>query len=167
MEQMEMELELEQDNDFQEKNWKAERVAWIIMTLIIIAALSGILGIGPLSKRTLGSAEEGFKVEFHSLLRYRKEVPMRITIKPNIYSTDYRIRINKTFLKGMTTEKIVPEPEITYIGKDDYIYSFRLVDATAETTIAFYMKPETTGNKKLIIGEENGESKEMDIFIYP
>lgn len=159
--------ELQRNKNFQKKSDKAERITVMIMAVLIIMALVLIIGIGPLSKKTLGSAEEGFKVEFQTLLRYKKEVPMKITVKSDFNNKDCKIRINKNFLKGMITEKIIPEPKITFIGKDDYIFSFASNAPSSATTIAFYMKPATIGNKKLIIGEENGELKEMDIFIYP
>jgi hypothetical protein len=45
-------LEVEQDLDFQQRTWALERAGWIVMLLIIAAALAGFFGGGPLSPTT-------------------------------------------------------------------------------------------------------------------
>jgi hypothetical protein len=49
-------LELDQDLAFERRTWTVERVAWVAMGLMGIAALAGLLGPGPLSKPPIGEA---------------------------------------------------------------------------------------------------------------
>ena len=43
------ELQIEQDMGFQRTEWVVQRAGWVGMALLILAALVGLLGRGPLS----------------------------------------------------------------------------------------------------------------------
>src|SRR3712207_4138009 len=42
-------LEVAEDLTFQRREWAAQRVGWVLLALVIAAALAGLLGRGPLS----------------------------------------------------------------------------------------------------------------------
>ena len=48
--------------------WRAERVAWCVMALVLLATLLGAFGDGPLSDARVGSPRT-FTVEYDRLLR--------------------------------------------------------------------------------------------------
>ncbi len=146
---------------------KVEKTIIIIMSAIIVLTFLLIVAAGPLSKKILGSSKVGCEVEFQRLLRHKRVFPLKIKFSPVSLSADYRIRINKCFFNSMKTIRIVPEPDVTFIGKTDYLFSFNKADFDDQAIVVFYVKPLITGNTKLVIGNENGLSKEMDVFIYP
>ncbi len=47
-------LELAQDLDFERHTWTVERIGWLAMAAVGLAALAGWLGPGPLSGRPPG-----------------------------------------------------------------------------------------------------------------
>ena len=49
------ELQIDEDMDFQHKEWIAERWGWRIMALVLLAGLLGLFGQGPLSDKTVQS----------------------------------------------------------------------------------------------------------------
>ena len=48
-----MALELDEDPAFLRAQWRAERIGWLGIGLIILAALLALLGRGPLGQRTV------------------------------------------------------------------------------------------------------------------
>ncbi len=160
-------IKLHQNRNFYSKKWKLETIIWISIAVLLSMVFLIIIGAGPLSKKTIGSKEEGFIVELQTMLRYKRAFSLNFSVNPPYPGKDYRIRINKGFLKNMSTIKIMPEPEVTFIGKDDYIFSFNIPEPTKETRIVFYLEPVVTGITKLIVVQENGKVMETDAFIYP
>jgi hypothetical protein len=160
-------LERKELIDQRNNSRRVERTAWAIMVLIICAALTGSIGVGQLTKKILGTEEEGFLLEFNTMLRYKQETILKFTVFPQERSRSFGIKVNKAFFKGMATEKIVPEPYETLIGKEDYIFNFLRSDHSNPNDIFFHLKPIEFGKRKLIAGKDGKAPQEMEVFIYP
>jgi hypothetical protein len=46
-------FQIDEDLNFQRREWKIQRAGWVTMALVIIAALLGVFGAGPLSSATI------------------------------------------------------------------------------------------------------------------
>lgn len=44
------ELEIEEDLDFQRRMWRLQQIGWALLVLVVVAALLGLFGKGPLSR---------------------------------------------------------------------------------------------------------------------
>jgi hypothetical protein len=154
------------NSDIQEKKWNSEKNGWLLLIIIATFTLFILYGFGPISKRKLITDDEKIIAEFQGLLRYKKNAPLKIYFQNSNGTKNYRIRINKKFFYAMLTDKIVPEPHITYIDSLDYIYSFNFKPGE-DKKVTFYLRPRITGLQKLAIGPESEIQKEMDIYIYP
>ncbi len=59
----EEQLELDEDRNFQERWWTAERIAWIGFALVIVVALAGLTGLGgPVRQRNGGGADRQCRI---------------------------------------------------------------------------------------------------------
>jgi hypothetical protein len=153
-------------SEIQKVKWRTERKNWIFMVLLIVFTIFILYGFGPISRKSITSVEGKFTAKFQGILRYKKHAPLEIKFTKSENQKNYRIRINKDFFYSMVTDKIVPEPTLIFIDSLDYIYSFRF-NNDEDATVAFHLRPKTTGKRKLLIGAEKGIQKEMDIYIYP
>lgn len=50
-----MALEIEEDLRLQHRLWTAERVGWLMVGVLVLAALAGLFGTGPLSLSSVAS----------------------------------------------------------------------------------------------------------------
>lgn len=50
-------LELTEDFTFEQREWKVQRIAWLIMALLVLLGLLGLFGAGPMSSRNLISSD--------------------------------------------------------------------------------------------------------------
>ncbi len=56
-------LEINEDLEFQYRAWKRQKTAWRIMVLVLLSALMGLLGDGPLSDAKAGEKTEKMWIE--------------------------------------------------------------------------------------------------------
>lgn len=62
-------LQIDTDPAYQRRVWRAQRIGWIAFVALMIAALLGVFGAGPLSSTVAGSKADGLWVEYERLAR--------------------------------------------------------------------------------------------------
>ena len=124
------ELDLAEDIAFERKSWIVQRVAWTIMTLILLAALLGAFGNGWLS-RAQSSADEGaLQLDYNRFIRF--QAPAELTIRfsgPTITENYVGFWLNREYLKAIALSQITPAPREQIGTADGVIYIFDSVDA--------------------------------------
>lgn len=75
-------LEINQDLAFERRQWPVQRVGWGVGALIIVAALLGVFGSGPLSAATAGD-EETLLVHFQRFVRHKGQGELVVKVGPN------------------------------------------------------------------------------------
>lgn len=104
-------LELEEDLAHQRREWRIQRIGRFAMLLLVLAAVAGLLGPGPLSDARAGDPR-GMQVEFMRFTRARAPEQLRIRV-PAQAVRDGRVRIGLPhgFLDRIEVQRIRPEPE--------------------------------------------------------
>lgn len=64
-------LDIAQDLEHQRREWVIERIGWAIMALILLAALAGLLGSGPLSNARIDHPGSHLSAEYNRFERYQ------------------------------------------------------------------------------------------------
>lgn len=131
-------LILEQDLKFERREWKAERIAWIVMALIIVAALLGLFGAGPLSLTTAENDEGTLKVQYERFGRRGAPATITFDLVPTPADEDTAtLAVDRGYLEGFRIDQIAPQPQDVTAEGDRLIYTFA-VEPTAETmTVTF------------------------------
>ena len=76
-------LQIEEDRAHQRREWRIERVGWVLMAGLLLAGLLGLLGDGPLSRATAGSAG-ALSVEYDRLQRAAAPYEYRFEVDPSL-----------------------------------------------------------------------------------
>jgi hypothetical protein len=161
------ELEIEIDDAQQRKTWVIERVAWVIFLIFLLAGFAGFFGRGGVSKRTIGSENEGMKVEYEKFLRYHTEEQLRVTVYRKIQDKMLGIWISADFSKKVQIGEISPEPEKVEFEKNGTVYYFNVANGAEPKQVTFYIKPEQNGNINATIKDMEGTSFSISQFIFP
>ena len=156
-------LELEQDLQYQQQSWTVERVGWVAMSLIAIAALLGLTGSGWLSRGKVGQPNEPIWVEYERLGRFQSPEKLRIYINQTSSSNQIEIGMNRQYLEDMQIQQVTPEPARIEQSSDRLTYSFK---GTTPGAITFYMQPEQVGLVKGSIELEGVQPLAFQQFIY-
>src|SRR4051794_40698086 len=95
-------LEIEQDLAYQRREWAFERVGWLLLGLLLLAALVGLLGRGPLSNTTAGDPGGPLRVEYQRFLRHRSTSTLRVHLGPNAArGNEAHLWLDREYLEGM------------------------------------------------------------------
>jgi hypothetical protein len=142
-------LEIKQDLTFQRREWRIQRVVWLLLAALLVAALAGLLGPGPLSSTSRQAA--GFDVHYLRFTRWQAPHTLTITVLPSAGPT-VALAINRSYLDSMQVQQITPQPASVKLSGNNYIFDFDNRRAQLPTDIAFDLQPSSMGTVHAIIG---------------
>jgi hypothetical protein len=159
-------LEITQDLDFQQKEWKVERIGWVIIALFILAGFIGLFGQGPLSGT---KSENGpVSVRYQRIERWMAISSHQIWVQPEgVSSNELRLLVSRNLLEAFRIHWITPEPDRVEFLDDALIYVFTVASANQPLLVTFHHQTERPGYFRGYIGIEDGELVEVSHFIFP
>lgn len=159
-------LEIDQDLEFERRQWTFQRAAWVVMALILLMAFVGLLGGGPLSqaKQTSGP----LALQYDRLSRERAPSELQLQVAAGTASDgEIAISLNDGFLDKVDVERVVPEPAEMEAAVGRVIYRFAVADPDQFTTIVFHVQPDEPGVAQGRLGLIAGEEITFSQLIYP
>ncbi|MGK9049885.1 hypothetical protein KXR63_21255 [Stutzerimonas chloritidismutans] len=155
---------IEEDMRQQQRQWVSERIGWIILSLLIIAAVFGLFGIGSLSSAKLASTDGDLKIEYGRFERNGASSQIVIRAKGDAEG-HVELKIEGAFFERFSIENIHPQPStvISYEGGQQMSFN---TEPRKFAAIYFSLRPNKTGSSKSTI--ISGTSRlEMNQFTYP
>lgn len=161
-------LELEQNLRLQRRGWRIQRIGWALMACIVLAALAGLLGSGPLS-RTSKSADDGsVSLEYERFARYQAPTTLRVRFALDPASAaEVRLVVDRRFLERMKVEHVLPQPEKVELAGERLIYVFPAGQARSQAAVTFSLKPDALGLLEGAAGIEGRGQAAFRQFVYP
>jgi hypothetical protein len=129
--------------------WQAQRVAWGLMAVLVLAGLLGLLGSGPLGRRSVTTPDGTVRVEYERYLRRGTPTMLLIRMRPtNPGAPVLALRLAQPYLDRMRVERVFPPPRRVQAGRDHVTLDFE-VDARqpGPLTVAIHMLPEGIGGR--------------------
>ena len=161
-------LEIDQDMAFQERGWRLQRAAWVAMLLVIVAALLGLFGTGPLSAATAGDDDGPLAVEYQRFVRHDGRTTVTVFVGGGQAAGDQvEFAISADYLDGVEVMGISPEPEDVRVTGDRQVYVFAVEDPAQPIEVAFSLKPREMGRLSGEVGVPGGQTVTFDQFSYP
>ncbi len=159
-------LERDRDLRFQRREWTVQRGGWLVMMAIIIAALIGLLGAGPLSSAT---AESG-PLQLQYTRFERRHAPTELEVSPAssaVSQDQVEVWLSSDYLARVEITSIVPEPEEVVVADDRVIYRFSIDDQAQRPTILIALEHDDPGLSTGRIGMIDGSELTFWQFVYP
>lgn len=147
---------------FQRRFWAAQRVAWIVFALILLACLLGLLGRGGMfSSRTIVVAAG--TIEIPSISRWNAPDEIRVALAPA--SVDEIVYVDARFLEAFSVKSIDPPQKATLQknGRIGYVFSS---DPTTSANVIFRLQTQQPGLRTFLVGIGN-DVVERSTFILP
>ena len=162
-------IEISQDLDFQNRSWRVQRTAWMVMLGVVVAGLLGLFGGGPLSSATLGDAESGAVVRYERFLRAGGEHVLEMEIAPSGVDGDSiaTLWMNGDWLAANQLIGITPAPQSEVVQPDRILYRFRVGAPASAVVVRFSLRSTTPGVHRWRGGVEGGAALSFRQLSYP
>lgn len=157
-----------EDWGFQVREWRLERIGWAVMVVIIVAALSGVLGGGGLVARTtVADAAGSTEVRYARFARYASPTMLHINLAASASGRPIRVRVSDRYLSEMNVRAITPSPTSTAIADRQHVFVFDRSAPPASATIRFELEPTAIGRHLGWIAVGEAAPLSFTQFIYP
>ena len=161
-------LEINQDLDLQRKTWTVQRIGWGGMALIVLAALAGVFGSGPLARTEITDHPQTFRLSYDRFGRYEGELVLQLVLSPETTTSNrVTVEIDRTYWTGHAVEHITPEPLISSIGIDGFLYTFETNAPSTPSVIVFRLRPKSIGAMDGLIRVNNAGPLRFHQFMFP
>ncbi len=162
-------IEISQDMKFQERSWRVQRVAWIVMLLITAGALAGLFGDGVLARGSAGPPSSAMSVNYARFTRLGSNSVLEAEIASSAIAGDStaRVWVDRDWLDGYEVLSITPEPEFTELLADRAVYTFKFGPGAGRAKVKYSLDARVMGLARGRIGLDGGPSYQFSQFIYP
>ncbi len=109
-EQVSRQYPVEENMSMQRRVWRFERVGWYVLLLIVVLALAGVFGNGPLSDARVVSSDGRLQVDYQRLSRVGTTDSLRITVR-GTPGEPVQLLLGGSLLREASIETLQPEPQ--------------------------------------------------------
>lgn len=104
-------LQIGQNERFQRREWRFERIGWVIVALFVVAGLVGLLGTGPLSWATAGSDQGLVTVEYQRITHHEADDSLELLFAAEaVEDGTISLELNGSWVAGVDIQSISPQP---------------------------------------------------------
>jgi hypothetical protein len=161
-------IDLPDDIEFQRKSWRVQRIGWVAMLAIAVAALLGLFGNGPLSSARAGGAGSGLSITYERFTRKGAQHSIDVEAGPSsVVSDSVRIWIAREWVDANHVVGITPEPARSDVHPDRIVYTFNASRSDKPIAIRFELEAQWLGSRRGTAGIVNGPTVEFGQFAYP
>jgi hypothetical protein len=137
-------IDLVDDIAFQEKTWRVQRVGWVVMALLVAAALAGVFARGPLSRAE--AQGQGLRIEYQRFERYQAPSEINVRLTPEaVVDGSVAIVLDSDYAKRVPLERIDPEPERSAPTAGGHILYFPVPRDAQPGTVILQIRPQRVG----------------------
>jgi hypothetical protein len=164
-------LELSQDLTFQQKEWKIQRIGWVIMFLVLLLALLGFMGgEGLVTAATTGQDGDSLRIYYDRFSRFSKPMTLQFQFSgAATKAATVRVWLNRDYVESVKIDMIEPEPENVEAAADRMIYTFAQAEPGQPITVIFHLATERFGvlNGRAGLEADAGGTVEFSHISYP
>lgn len=161
-------FEIDQDLRFQDREWKIQRLGWVAILLLVVLALLGLFGTGPLSTATASDADGPLSVDYQRFIRHGGRTTLTIRVGNDyLAGNEVEVSLTDTYLDGVEVQQITPQPQEVRAGDGELIYVFAVEDMTQPFEVSFSLRPQHIGRLSGEASITDGPTVAFDQISYP
>jgi hypothetical protein len=162
------EFQIDADLAYQERIWRAQRIGWLVFVALIIAALIGLLGPGPLSSTSAGAPADGLWIEYDRFAR--QDAPTTIVLHADrrlARGDEIGLVLSGDAVRGLELTSTTPPADGSGVAHDGVVLRFRTDRQPGTLTIVLHVKPQRMGLHSSRIGLAGGPAYDIRQWIFP
>jgi hypothetical protein len=114
---------------FQVWQWRVQRVAWVVMAGVLVAALLGFFGGGPFAdaSKKVESGDVELELTYNRFNRQRNPQSFELSVQgPNLSGEELQVTVAEKFVRDIRIDSVTPDPDSTSLSQDGPVYSWQL-----------------------------------------
>jgi hypothetical protein len=160
-------LDLEHDRRFRHFDWAIQYVGWIIILGIIVCAITGVLGGGPLGHVTRGSADT-FRIHYDRIMRQNAPAILKVHIGAALLSdSTVLVSVSQPLATTLNPQSFDPTPASVMVSGTTVTYRFHVSAHTDSASITIHCDPGALGTQHGAISVANMPALPVRIFVLP
>jgi hypothetical protein len=161
-------LELDRNEAFQRKEWTVQRVGWVVWGIVIVAALAGLLGSGPLSDQVASSADGAVRVHYDRFVHHHHPTILEVHLRPKSGDgKELAIKLSQPFLDRVRIHHIQPDAERRELLADGAVFYFDRDDRAETAKIVLHVEYEKMGATRGRVELLGHDGVDLRSFVYP
>jgi hypothetical protein len=164
--QVDNEIAVGEDLEFQRKWWRFENVVWVVLILVLLLDLLGAFGRGYLANATLSAKDGSVAVRYERIERFKTPSILTVNLGPTtVREGKVRLWLSESLVTDLGNQRVIPQPLSSVVGDGGTLYTFEATDRP--TTVQFALEPSTLGSCNLALGVRGHELLHMKVFVMP
>lgn len=125
------ERDFQNELQYHRREWRVQRIGWIAMALIIVAALLGVFGSGPLSQAELSVAASA-RMNYERYARYGSQSTIIVEcLAPECATSPLRVTVNASYFEAFELVSVTPDPQLVSAAGNSTRFEFDAAAAPA------------------------------------
>lgn len=149
----------------QKRVWRFERVGWYVLVIIVLLALAGLFGNGPLSDAEVVSQDGRLKVEYQRLSRSGTTDNLFITIQGSPRQP-VMLELEGSLLREASIETMQPEPQVSMSHGPALLLQLG-TSKDGMATLYLTLRSEHVGSLEGVVRSDSNTEVHFSTFLYP
>lgn len=154
-----------EDMRMQQRVWTFERVGWYALVIIVLLALAGVFGDGPLSNAEAVSADGKLRVQYQRLSRTGTVDNMRIMVQGSA-GKPVTVTLDGTLLREASIETMQPAP-LSSMSKGQALLLQLGASDDGLATLYLTVRTESVGTLQGMVEADPGMAVSFSTFLFP
>ena len=164
--QVNNEIAVGSDMDFQRKWWRFTRTLWICFAAVIVADVLGCFGRGPVANATAKTNDRTMEVKYERIERYGAPSILRIEFGPAaVHDGAVKLWVSESVIKSLGAQRVIPQPDKSVVGQDGITYTFPVSGLPA--SVKFALQPAAPGLYKIRFQVPGYQPLQLGVFVMP
>lgn len=155
-------LDIAEDPGLQRRAYRMRQVAVVVIALVLLAALLGAFGEGPLSEADATAEQGSMQLHYERFVRLQSPTELQIELRGGEGKTD--LAISRRFLESFRIEGYSPEPDSVTGLPDRLVFTF---DQQPPSQVTLYGEPQEIGRQRGFISGPGGDELRFTQWVYP
>ncbi|SFN55131.1 hypothetical protein SAMN05216207_101681 [Pseudonocardia ammonioxydans] len=144
-----------------------QRVAWAVLAVLVLAALAGLFGPGPLSRVSATDPAGLVRLEHERFTRYAGDTDLRVQVRPGPgRDGTAAFWISAAYLSQVRVQQVQPQPVRWTTSGDRALLEFA-VSGPDPVTVVLQLRPDEVGLLRGAVGVPGGEPIGFWQLVYP
>lgn len=164
--QVNNEVAVGEDLEFQRKWWRFETAVWIVLTIILILDLLGAFGRGYLAHAEAHATDGSIFVKYEKIERFKTPSILTVQLGPGaVHDGKVNLWTSENLVAELGNQRIIPQPLVSVVGNGGILYTFQAV--RNPISVEFALEPGKIGIHDLSLGVQGLERLKLKIYVVP